>query len=531
MAASAGSVLGSTSGVKTVPGSSLMDIDEEVRFVCPNFVSDYIFGVLKLPEEFCVGKGQDLPERLLLHVPPGVVWNGIYRKGRQSIEGVEKMMSFYCIKPYHLIVFDYIGGPSFNLKIFNPYGVEINYNFFKNSDTPTGLEGCILNPSEIEVDKLGGTLSYNVYHSGRSICEVVLGNKHIRKTEVYKVLKRSDWESLGIVESMESVRLSFRNITWLVKLVWRNGKLYFDRGWYKFAKAGKFGIGDAVVFHKTDWPQKFIATVFENEVLSKCNVSGVGQRDGVMEWFKMASPTFICTGEMEIPRVFTNLSQFKLDETVKLILRDGETISVKFCSESNFLFGMRNLVRLYSIESTDVMVFTLVRQSTFVLSIFKFYGMESEYNAVEVCKTEAMKKVCLEDIIILSDSDNSEEGMAVEQEQDAEEEGEGIGEEADEMPEANVSFRVTLKPSHVDKRQHGVYFPSSLYSTYKRWTNMTNIRLICGAKVCFVSVLRTGKVCRFGRGWSEFTTANELSEGDILQLNYIDHLTFQVEIV
>ena len=110
--------------------------------------------------------------------------------------------------------------------------------------------------------------------------------------------------------------------------------------------------------------------------------------------------------------MFTNLSQFKLDETVKLILRDGETISVKFCSESNFLFGMRNLVRLYSIESTDVMVFTLVRQSTFVLSIFKFYGMESEYNAVEVCKTEAMKKVCLEDIIILSDSDNSEEGKS-----------------------------------------------------------------------------------------------------------------------
>ena len=33
---------------------------------------------------------------------------------------------------------------------------------------------------------------------------------------------------------------------------------------------------------------------------------------------------------------------------------------------------------------------------------------------------------------------------------------EGIGEEPDEIPEENVSFRVTLKPSHVDKRQHGV---------------------------------------------------------------------------
>ena len=73
---------------------------------------------------------------------------------------------------------------------------------------------------------------------------------------------------------MESVKFSFRNITWLVKLLWRNGKLYFDRGWYRFAKAGNFGIGDAVVFHKTEWPQKFIATVFESEVLSKCNVSG-----------------------------------------------------------------------------------------------------------------------------------------------------------------------------------------------------------------------------------------------------------------
>ena len=73
---------------------------------------------------------------------------------------------------------------------------------------------------------------------------------------------------------MESVRLSFKNITWLVNLLWRNGKLYFDRGWYRFAKAGKFCKGDVVVFQKTEWPHKFITTVFESDVLSKCNVSG-----------------------------------------------------------------------------------------------------------------------------------------------------------------------------------------------------------------------------------------------------------------
>ena len=95
---------------------------------------------------------------------------------------------------------------------------------------------------------------------------------------------------------------------------------------------------------------------------------------------------------------------------MNLILRDGETVPVKFCGHRNFLFGMRKLVRRYAIESTDVMVFTLIRQSTFVLSIFKFYGMESEYNAVELCKGEVMKNVRAEDIINISDSDNSEEG-------------------------------------------------------------------------------------------------------------------------
>ena len=95
---------------------------------------------------------------------------------------------------------------------------------------------------------------------------------------------------------------------------------------------------------------------------------------------------------------------------MNLILRDGETVPVKFCAQRNFLFGMRKLVRRYAIESIDVMVFTLIRHSTFVLSIFKFYGMESKYNAVEICKGEVMKNVRFEDIIILSDSDNSEEG-------------------------------------------------------------------------------------------------------------------------
>lgn len=130
-----------------------------------------------------------MPERLLLHVPPRVVWNGIYRKDRQWIEGLEKLMTFYSIKPYHLVVLEYIGGPSFNLKIFNPYGVEINYNIVKEAVTEKDVGRSNMNLSDIELDRLCGTLSFNVYNSGEGICDVVLGKRHLRNTDLYEVIK------------------------------------------------------------------------------------------------------------------------------------------------------------------------------------------------------------------------------------------------------------------------------------------------------------------------------------------------------
>lgn len=70
-----------------------------------------------------------------------------------------------------------------------------------------------------------------------------------------------------------------------------------------------------------------------------------------------------------------------------------------------------------------------------------------------------------------------------------------------------------------------------MYSMYRKWTKATYIRLILGENVSFVSVLRIGKMCRFARGWSEFTEANELEEGQILQMDYVGDFTFEVSIV
>ena len=77
--------------------------------------------------------------------------------------------------------------PSFNLEIYNPFAVEINYNIIKKSDEAVEKGKSPLECSDIEVDKLCGTLLYNAYNSGHGVYDLVLSRSHLRKKESYKV--------------------------------------------------------------------------------------------------------------------------------------------------------------------------------------------------------------------------------------------------------------------------------------------------------------------------------------------------------
>lgn len=122
-----------------------------------------------------------------MHVAPGVVWNGKYSVERNWIEGLEKMMLYYCIKPYYLIAMEYIGGPSFNLQIYNPYGVEVNYTVTDKSETLSSMDRSFFNFSDIEVDKLCGTMFSNVYNSGLHVYDLLISSSHLLKKDHTKV--------------------------------------------------------------------------------------------------------------------------------------------------------------------------------------------------------------------------------------------------------------------------------------------------------------------------------------------------------
>ncbi|KAL1802702.1 hypothetical protein ACET3Z_031349 [Daucus carota] len=433
-------------------GKSEMDIDEEIRFVCPNFAKDYTVGVMKLPKDFCL-------EKVIAYL------KGYCYMFRQALCGMV-----------------YIARITFALKIFNPYGVEISYDVASRSKVEIDSAGSLLSTSELEVEKLCGTLTFNAYQSGQAVCDVVVRKRHLRESGSYEVLQKDEWERLALVESMDFVKLTYKNVTWVVKLKWENGKLYFGRMWNAFAKAGNMRKGDTIAFQKTENAQKYMICIFERDLCTKCNHAG--QKSAIMDWLKIANFEFISKGEMEIPRVFRDSPGVSIPEKVNLILRDGETVVVK-------------------------------------------YSPERKLHSLEWSQSILCKRVMLI-IVVSDDSDEDVEDVLFADDPDVADNAEV---DATEVVAEPISFRVTLRASHVDKRQHRVYLSPSIYSTYKSWTALTNVRLIFGARISFVSILRSGKVCRFGKGWCEFTMANELVEGQVLQLDYINDFTFQVQVV
>ncbi|KAL1831957.1 hypothetical protein ACET3Z_001608 [Daucus carota] len=504
--------------------------DEDTKFICPNFATKFVPGVVNIPKEFYLKFGEKIPSRLLLHVPGIVVWNGIFRREKLRIEGLEKMFFYYSIKPYHLILFEYTGGPSFNIQIYNPYAVEIDYSISSKPSDVSVVDRSSLDISDIEIDKLCGMFSYNAYNSGQGLYELVLRKRHLLERRHYKILKRSAYRKLGIVESMEWVKLTFRNLTWKVKLKWNNGNVYFGSKWYTFVRAGELKEGDIIVFHFTGKIQKYELCVYENDLLSKCNIKGLGHKTGMMNWYKVVNESVLLAGEMEIPRVFMQSVTVSLSEKMEFLMGDGESFAVHFNARRNSLHGMRKVFQQYSVEENDVMVFSFVSQSRFVVRLFKYSGMEFSYTNESTVQSTTLTNVQEAEIILLSDS-------SVELLQDdlvvAENEVEGDNMEANVEPlDANiVSFQVTLKPSHVDKKCHGVYIPPLLYPTYKNWGNSSNIRLMFGEAAYYVAVLRSNKMCRLGRGWTEFTVENELEEGQTIQMDYVNDRTFRVRLV
>lgn len=73
---------------------------------------------------------------------------------------------------------------------------------------------------------------------------------------------------------MSWVEIGYRDLFWKIKLKWKNGKVWFNRKWNEFVKAGSLYHGDICVFQKTLESQKFEVCVFERSNVNNFKKSG-----------------------------------------------------------------------------------------------------------------------------------------------------------------------------------------------------------------------------------------------------------------
>lgn len=112
------------------------------------------------------------------------------------MQGLEKMMKFYAVRPYHLMELHYVGGRNFHVHIYNECAIEISYPSVESErNLVIGTEETIHLPeiNEIlctpkEVEKLQTTLWYNAMTNFCSLCDLMISKYHVDSKSSYQVL-------------------------------------------------------------------------------------------------------------------------------------------------------------------------------------------------------------------------------------------------------------------------------------------------------------------------------------------------------
>lgn len=241
-----------------------------------------------------------MPVNLKLHVSSGDVWHGKFVQESKCIEGLEELMGYHQIRPFHFAMLHYIGGPDFTLHVYTPYGVEMDYA--NSIFDPKSNRIC----NDLEVDQLASTYRYNVKENFVRLYNLQIYGEHLyfrsySKVQVHlsfckfsyiviyviflhicnnvhvckmQVLGEYGGYQLGLTNKVKSIKLGFESREWKINLKWVNEEPYFDGTWFDFVEAAKLLLGDVVVFYKTCHAFKFKVCVFDCKTVAEESLGG-----------------------------------------------------------------------------------------------------------------------------------------------------------------------------------------------------------------------------------------------------------------
>ncbi|KAK1358282.1 hypothetical protein POM88_051538 [Heracleum sosnowskyi] len=445
--------------------------------------------------------------------------------GSLYIEGLKSMMSYYCLRPYHMVVLYYVGGAEFNVRFYTPYVVEMKYptaDYDSESDVIW---------SSLEEEKLCSTYHFNAVHNF-----VGVYNLHIESEQFVtnKVLSGYACDKIGLSPSVKSIRLCFEDHEWRIRLKWVDGDALFGKTWYDFVEAAKLVDGDLLALYKTGSRFKFKVSVFDkNTVCDEYLGGGVSVSSSYANFFKVMTSECLAKEELELPRVFKKNYGHTLGEILHIDLGGAYSTKFKYCAASKKIHGLIPFIGKYDIQDDFVMFFNYLGNSTFAISVNDRQCMNHFRDNLGYLRYEDfMNPRCDTDVVVLSDDseDSVTEDSAEEMDHSSDVSSETEEDNEDVVEKETMAFNVVLKKSHIHQRCHGAYIPTSMWHIYRSWGRRTEVTLVVGEKQWTVEVMRNKKVCRFGIGWDVFTSQNTLLNGQEIVFQFTGNFTFQVTV-
>ncbi|XP_073038874.1 B3 domain-containing transcription factor VRN1-like isoform X2 [Primulina eburnea] len=97
---------------------------------------------LRLPPEFTRRCGHNLPDRVSLEVPNGLVWKVelTHSDGEAWLQGGwQRFEEYYSIRLGHFLLFKYVGDSHFEVNIFDTSATEIEYSYYDSLERDVGV--------------------------------------------------------------------------------------------------------------------------------------------------------------------------------------------------------------------------------------------------------------------------------------------------------------------------------------------------------------------------------------------------------
>ncbi|KAL8146246.1 hypothetical protein AgCh_004118 [Apium graveolens] len=189
-------------------------------------------------------------------------------------------------RPYHVVIIEYKSEGNFEVEIFNPYCVPIDYTIDHNVlfCHRENLEGITENVefSDLETVKLFECYRYNAYYNFVGMHTVHMEPNHLIEASSLKVLSSQACSSLKLNESLQLIEIGFGKFKWTINLKWVNGDVFY-KGWIEFVRNCNIHEGDQVVISKQFSTNSFRVVLFSDTLCAASLSDGVD--DDVKEEF------------------------------------------------------------------------------------------------------------------------------------------------------------------------------------------------------------------------------------------------------